>query len=195
MISRPHNTIFIHIPKTGGQSVERMLLKDLGLTWKEKSKAGLVDPSLRKPQTASHYTLNDYVRFTDVNSMHSFCIVRNIYDRLISMYRYLRKFKFIKGSFEEFVLKKLPEIMNDPEWYYFIRPQADFLIGVEDILEFSNFTEDINRIRKKLGIKSELPHVNKSSGKLPAEYTNKMKRKVECLYYVDFLQLPESCKD
>ena len=33
MISHKHKTIFVHIPKTGGQSVESVFIEDEGLTW------------------------------------------------------------------------------------------------------------------------------------------------------------------
>lgn len=195
MISEKRNTIFIHIPKTGGQSIEKMFLKDRGLTWKDKVKAGLRDPSLRKPQIASHYTLCDYALYHNVSPMYSFCFVRNIYRRLQSMYKYLRKFKFIKGSFRDFILNRLPEMLNDPDWYYFVRPQADFLTGVKDVFEFSEFNKGIHTIRKKTGIKAELPHANKSSSKLNTTYTPDMLEKVEELYTVDFNKLPESCTE
>lgn len=170
-----------------------MFLKDKRLTWKDKVQAGLRDPSLRKPQIASHYTLCDYALHYNVSSMYSFCFVRNIYKRLQSMYKYLRKFKFIKSSFRDFILNKLPEMLDDPDWYYFVRPQSDFLTGVKDIFEFSEFNKGIHIIRKKTGIKTALPHTNKSSNKFNTTYTLDMPEKVEKLYTVDFNRLPESC--
>ena len=35
MISFPHKTIFIHIPKCAGQSVEETFLNDIGLDWRK----------------------------------------------------------------------------------------------------------------------------------------------------------------
>ena len=38
MISKAHKTIFVHIPKVAGQSIETMFLNDLNLKWDERSK-------------------------------------------------------------------------------------------------------------------------------------------------------------
>jgi len=37
MISHKHKTVFVHIPKVAGQSVEQMYLADLGLNWSERA--------------------------------------------------------------------------------------------------------------------------------------------------------------
>ena len=36
MISIKHKTIFIHIPKCAGQSIEYLFLKDLGINWDQR---------------------------------------------------------------------------------------------------------------------------------------------------------------
>ena len=36
MLSHQHKTIFIHVPKTAGQSIETLFLDDLGLKWDQR---------------------------------------------------------------------------------------------------------------------------------------------------------------
>src|SRR5689334_2187766 len=63
MLSHRFQTIFIHVPKTAGQSVERVFLEKHGLTWETRSELLLrenPDPSLG-PRRLAHLYAREYV--------------------------------------------------------------------------------------------------------------------------------------
>lgn len=76
------NTIFIHIPKTGGSFLESNILnivKNLFLTNKI---------------IGNHHTYYEFKRFVkDFHKYKIFCVIRNPYDRLISAFNYLKSSK------------------------------------------------------------------------------------------------------
>ena len=69
MISHHHKCIFIHIPKTGGTSIENVLRQD-------------------KSKGSDHRLLHEYSHYSVFNSYFKFAIVRNTYDRIWSLYSY-----------------------------------------------------------------------------------------------------------
>lgn len=96
VISHKHRTIFVHIPKTAGQSVESVYLEDLGLTWDERERLALAwnDDRRLGPSRLAHLYADEYVAMghisqSDYDSYFKFAVVRNPYDKLLSAYRYL----------------------------------------------------------------------------------------------------------
>jgi len=72
MILHDKKIIFIHIPRTGGTSVEEYFQFKHQHGW--------------KPDTAQHLTLKEYSDHYDVEDYFKFTIVRNPWDRLVSWY-------------------------------------------------------------------------------------------------------------
>jgi len=177
MISEKFECVFIHIPKTAGQSIEHFFLKLHGLSWKERSPLLLKynpDP-LKGPERLAHlkakeYTSYGYLDNDRFNRYFKFTFVRNPWARLVSEFNYFHYQQ--KMSFEEFVTKGLPAKSDYSDEYRHITPQYDFLYGdsgdclVDFIGRFENFQTDFDAICSKLGIEnSRLPHVNSSSEK------------------------------
>lgn len=96
MISHSHRTIFVHIPKCGGQSIERAFVQDLNLTWETRAPLLLRPndmPEIGPPRLA-HLAAIDYVRCRwispDLFSLYyKFALVRDPLHRAVSICNYL----------------------------------------------------------------------------------------------------------
>ena len=69
MITHQFKCVFVHIPKTAGQSVEHFFLNLHQLTWQEKERLLLVkntDPN-KGPERLAHMTAAEYVQCGNTN--------------------------------------------------------------------------------------------------------------------------------
>jgi hypothetical protein len=156
--------IFVHIPKCAGVSISKSLLGNLG------------GGHLRIP----HYELifskrefEDYFKFT---------FVRNPWDRLLSAFLFLKKGGANKldkawadehlSCFEDFhaFVTTWVNRRNVNTWKHFV-PQYKFVCEpgtqtpkVDFIGYFEHIGDDFTYIQKKLGINSNLQHLNKTGG-------------------------------
>lgn len=164
MISDHHETVFVHIPKCAGQSVEHMFLDDLGLDWEERAplllrKRMAAEPG---PPRLAHLLARDYVSLgyiseTNFEKYFKFSVVRNPYNRVLSLYNYLNiaraRSGFLKSVFGQRIAKRLsgtlPMSLDDfiteflpqqfasaddygeKSMYWFVRKQIDYVADVE----------------------------------------------------------------
>lgn len=173
MICHQQKTIFIHIPRTAGQSIERVFLKQAGLSWENRAPLLLKDnndPTLGPPYLA-HLTAQEYVKYGYLSQdtfdhYYKFAFVRNPWDRVVSFYKYFGYDR--KITFKRFLHDVLyPHLWN--EYYYFIRPQFEYIFDNYDVQiidfigHFESLDQDFRSISSKVGIQAmELPHVNRS---------------------------------
>ena len=174
MICHKSKCIFVHIPKTGGQSIEYVFLDLHALSWDER--AGLLlrkndDPTVGPPRLA-HLTATEYTEFghisqIDFEKYFKFSVVRNPWDRLVSEYRF-RKIGPPSG-FKAWLLDDFPQ----PGWtdeYRHVTPQSDFLFDgsgecvVDFIGRFEQFKDDVCKALDLAGLRDyNLRHINSSS--------------------------------
>jgi len=194
VICKPFKCIFVHIPKTAGQSIEQVFMDQLGLGWEmvedreELLLQNNVDPA-RGPEKLPHLSASEYVDCGYISSQDfpdyfKFSFVRNPYTRILSEYRYRNYFSH--HSFKDFVLNKLPE----PGWsdkYRHVMPQYDMLhdgdgkLLVDFVGRFESLQQDFDRVCEQLNIDdSALPHMNKSDKK-----SRDLKRKVRNMIYMN----------
>jgi len=177
MICREYNCLFVHIPKTGGQSVEQFFMDRLKLDWDTDRDALLLqanDDKSRGTEKLAHLSAPEYVDDAylspeDFSRYFKFSFVRNPWARILSEYRYRNYFRH--RSFRDFVLNKLPK----PGWddqYRHVMPQYDMLHDTEGNLlvdfvgRFENIQQDFDCVCQRLGIAdSGLPHRNRSDKK------------------------------
>ncbi|MDP6939930.1 MAG: sulfotransferase family 2 domain-containing protein [Planctomycetota bacterium] len=186
---RATNTVFIHIPKTAGNSIARAVFG---------SDSGLGHDRARR------YLEADPHRFAE---SFKFGIVRNPYDRLLSAHTYLtaepigwndRAFRAAyldsTGSFSEFVASLEEESVwgKVSQWTHFV-PQHEFLcIGsalvVDLVGQFEDLDGALKRVSEVMRLGSvALPHLNASKGpKWPGEFTPAMKQIINHRYRRDF---------
>ena len=186
MINHEHKFLFLHLPKTGGTSINKFFNDKF-----DNNKRDFGHPYL------SEYKCNnfdDYFKFT---------IVRNPYDRLVSAFFYMKeyskfqsdinfrkKWKLEHDTFESFVIEKLPVIVGNkntrPRHF---KPQVDFgTAGLDYIGSFVTMQDDMNFICNEIGIdRQDLPHVNSSNHKRYDEYYNEeLLNIVKTVYLEDF---------
>lgn len=154
-------SIFIHIPKCAGVSVNKALYGNLA---------------------GGHATYNYYTKVfnpNEISTYFKFTFVRNPWDRLVSAYFFLKKGGFNNkdkewfdkelsqySTFEEFIIKWLSK-ENIEKWHHF-RPQCSYIcdymgeIKVDYIGYLENINNDFEFIKNKLGLKVDLPNNNKS---------------------------------
>ena len=172
MISHKHKCVFIHIPKTGGMSMEQMLGVDV-LKFHQHSR------SLVKHGTP----FNEYYKkyFNQDLGYFKFTIVRNPWDRAVSIFYHEKKMnqtnpnkrrrlivdfckKYKNKAFSEFIKSKLinkSHTLKDTLW----KSQAQFLTDKYDfICKFEDLEADVRHVCNKLNIDfSNFPHINKGA--------------------------------
>lgn len=178
--------IFIHIPKTGGTSINRALK---------------LPPPDKSKQIAKHYTLAVIKKHLPPNiwaEAYKFAFVRNPYERLFSHYQYRLKHGRVlhnhgqQLSFTEWVKQVLPatEPNNLQAQHLWISTQEE-QIEVDFVGKFEQLTADFQQICSDLNIpKVKLPHLNKSTqqGQYLDAFDEKSKA-IAAAYYEKDLQL------
>lgn len=174
MISNKHKFIFIHIPKTGGTSIEKAFNQNL--------------------VGEKHRTMTQYENILDTNidQYFLFSVIRNPWDRMVSYWNW-RQGKYwapIDGKmniFSEWLkyvmslnLKK--ESSND--FKMAISSQFSSLKNkknkiILDLIRFENLQNDFNSVCDKIGIpQQQLPHYNKAKHKHYTEYYDDKTRQI-----------------
>tara|TARA_R110002167_G_C12683722_1_gene651688 strand:- start:1553 stop:2134 length:582 start_codon:yes stop_codon:yes gene_type:complete len=186
MINHEHKFLFLHLPKTGGTSINKFFN----------------DKFDNNKREFGHPYLSDY-KCNNFDDYFKFTVVRNPYDRLVSAFFYMKeysnfqsdinfrkKWKLEHDTFESFVIEKLPIIVGNkntrPRHF---KPQVEFgTAGLDYIGSFVTMQDDMNFICDEIGIdRQDLPHVNSSNHKRYDEYYNEeLLNIVKTLYINDF---------
>lgn len=152
--------IFIHIPKTGGKSINKFLK----------------DKQIKNKNISGHKTYLHCRKF--INSENYFSCVRNPWERIVSFYHYINEYPNLKHglkrhienlSFKQFVVKLINEYSKSHMVFY---PQYKFLINhnkeivINDIFKLENLYEDYNNFLKQKNINNlKLRKIGKSKHK------------------------------
>lgn len=181
--------IFIHIPKTGGTSIENIL----GLIKKENGYG--INNSKKAEQ---HFIWNDYINILGLkiyNEYYKFSIIRNPYNRLISEYFWSPVCGYIKNqNFNEFLnfVKDVidNEKYNENIFYDHFIPQYEFIVDnndklmVDKLYKFENFNEITNDFKEKYNL--NIPHLQKGVYKFKIELSDDQQKFIYELYKKDF---------
>ena len=193
IISDSKKFIFIHIYKTGGNSLTKELIKyartreKISGYWPTRKIIYLINKLLGLQGAGSKWIngvhkhakaidIRQYIGENKYNEYITFSIVRNPYDLLVSLYHYIKQspqhkeFNLVnKFTFKEFVLR---EIENKAP------RQSDFLTDENEniICDYIGKIEELDQFTKNLFLKLNLDFKG-------LEHTNKSKRK-SC--YIDY---------
>jgi len=181
VISTSEKFIFVHIPKTAGNTISLALdpYCEDELTFNEKqysynrSKGALHRFDITNPHAVvnKHSTLSSLKEMWDEKSLghweeyFKFSVVRNPWDRLISYY-----FSPHRGQ-TEFCKKQFRELILSGK----VKPQLEYLtvannFAMDRVIRFEHLKSDFLTICETLNIQTDLPHVNQSSHSHFSEY-------------------------
>jgi hypothetical protein len=164
IVSHRARCIFVHIQKTGGSSIERLLRQH--------------DPAIGSNlhDGRRHVFARDMRAFVDPavwNAYLKFAFVRNPWDRLVSWYhmcvqnespnRFSQYVKDNAPTFSDFVTKTITGIAERTTWN-----QLDYVtdatgeVIVDFIGRYERLGDDLAAVTARLGVAFDLPHVNRS---------------------------------
>lgn len=197
MISHKHRCIFVHIPKTGGTSVEDLIWPSHAKRSDADLWMGFIDLYRNKYQTGGLQHLcasqiREEIGDTVFDNYFKFSIVRNPWDKAVSQYVYMSKRTDLreyigmgpKDGFKRYL--NLISSRKHVQW----EPQVSFLLDanrnciVDYIGRFENFNHSVELIARKIGIPiSKIPHTNKGKRRDVEEYYDSESREIVAAMY------------
>jgi hypothetical protein len=176
MISNAFRTVFVHIPKTAGQSIEEAFLLRSGLTWEQRARLLLRpnnDPRMGPPRLA-HLYAREYVELgylprADWDSFLKFTVVRNPWERAVSEYKY--RYEAEGMPFPQYLQTILawPRPSIRPR---FVEPQKAFVVGrdgsliVDRVLRYETLGPEFSALSRGIfGEEVALPRRNVSASR------------------------------
>jgi chondroitin 4-sulfotransferase 11 len=189
-ISHKYKTIFVHIPKTGGSSVEKLL----GITIGKDNLYSYCPPVY---QHMVPRIIKEYIEDDVWTSYYKFTIVRNPYTRIVSDYVWMQQYKAtgVYGmSFNDFIKLRHKIVKNDAYatnmYYDHFIPQVEYFKDIiyDNVCYYENLKNDISEVMQKINCDVDLPHVNKTKHDESMKYYTKEDIKlVNDMYKDDFI--------
>lgn len=141
LINKSQKWAFIHIPKTGGTSVNKLLLEN---------------------SNTEFITSHDSIRIVPDDNYFIFTIVRNPYTRFMSAWLHGIRKGIYSTNFNEFI-KNLNE--NDvwflPQQYYIEQGKTSNR-KISFIVKYENLVSDIKKPLEYIGVHNTIPHLNRN---------------------------------
>jgi len=173
MIHHQHKVIFVHIPRTGGSSIEAAL----GI------KSKLTNNFTFECFEGKHGTASEYKKeWPQWPYFFKFSFVRNPWDRIASNYEFMKVHPLsplykIELSFKQWLYNK------DSSWGHFLDKQNkgySYFLDQElnFIGKYENLQSDWDFICRSININSLLPHINKTQRKQYTEYYDDETRQI-----------------
>jgi chondroitin 4-sulfotransferase 11 len=196
-ISDKYKVIFLHIPKTGGSSIEQLLdIKESAENLLNRTKPG--DGMMSEPQHRTYDQLKQIVPATKFRTYTKFAFVRNPWDRLVSAYHYdKRGFK----QFDDFVkfVHHLYQTYNDKTIFSYpkfntyrcshLLPQYLFIGPDVTVYRFERFNQECRRIIYQLNIKKLIPQKNSTQHRHYSRYYNSVTQNMVAQIYSRDIEL------
>jgi len=175
--SDSHKFMFYHIPKTAGTSMYSVF-KQYGVS----AHVNEFHWTRVRSHTAVEHTWDKYKG----SEYFSFAIVRNPYDRMFSLYNFLKRRRVIKETLEEFINK----IDRDPSQFKLLNYNG--VVPLSFVGKFENLEEDFNFIADKIKIKERYKNLPKlfkavNNGNYKEQINNKLKAIIDEKHHDDFI--------
>jgi hypothetical protein len=168
-VSDSRKVVFVHIQKTGGLTVDRLLHERI--------------PDLRRVGARHGFASLEMDELDDWDEYFKFAFVRNPWDRLVSWYSMVTTmprdgnelWRYVhenSSSFEEFVYNCTDEVeIKSGVHYSFAYNQLDYVTDdhgnllVDFIGRLENFDKDLQEVFRRIGFELEtVPHIRAGSG-------------------------------
>lgn len=198
MISDTLNCIFVHVPKTGGTSIEDVLWP--GERTEAQLWRGMIDRYHNKYQTGGLQHLlatqiREEVGAQRFGECYRFSFVRNPWERAVSQYAYMLQKKYLRdfvGMKEDDDFPRYLSLIQERRHVQWMA-QVDFLFDqsgeclVNFVGRFERLREDAAVVFEKVGVScAELPHSRASTHRRYTEYYDpETKRIIEHFYGAD----------
>lgn len=162
IIDQSKKIIFVHIPKSGGTSIHKLLENNNEFT---VSLWGKIDN-----KDYAHLSIFDaHTLYPLSKSYFSFAVVRNPYNRIYSAYKQPYCQLYPNLTFDNFINNHVSKInINnlDPELVH-IWPMHVFIVRsnklvVDFVIRYEQLYKDFEHIKNKFDIKNTLNHLNKN---------------------------------
>lgn len=167
MLSLAHNFLFVHIPKTAGNSIHRALLpfSEDRIVTMGAHQDGVERFEIRSPtiEMHKHLSLSEYrsrLGPSRFDPIFKFCTVRNPWDRCISFSfsPHRGKVEWSTDAFELFFEKT---IQSTEHYLRLGRDDTDPFNNVDAVIRFEPLADDFLTICNRIGIgEIHLPKVN-----------------------------------
>lgn len=169
VLSYRYKCIFIHVNKAAGTSIENVL----------RSK-----PSMFRKHYMTAAMTKEFLGDEVWNDNFKFAIVRNPWDKMVSMYNYRRKIGFIKDSVTfDYFIRNLDSFAKGNSESEITRnsirtgnqldycADSDGNIILDHIGMFENLKKEWKYICNKIGCRATLPHVKAAKAKGKPHYS------------------------
>jgi sulfotransferase famil protein len=176
MISFQKRFLFVHIPKTGGNSIQTILrhYSEDEIVALRADQDGIERFGLRNPnyKIKKHSTLAEYraalgeARFRD---LYKFTCVRNPWDRMVSYYFGTAQLveTWDRKEFRKLILRTL----SVRDYLQLDKGEADSFGNVDYIMRFENLVDDFRAVCTRLAIADvPLPRYNRSNREHYSKY-------------------------
>jgi hypothetical protein len=176
MISFQKRFLFVHIPKTAGNSIQTILrhYSEDEIVALRAEQDGIERFGLRNPnyKIKKHSTLAEYraalgeARFRD---LYKFTCVRNPWDRMVSYYFGTTTLveAWDRKEFKQLILKAV----SVTDYLRLDKGESDPFGNVDYVMRFENLADEFRTVSAKLGIPAApLPQYNRSNRKHYSKY-------------------------
>jgi Sulfotransferase family len=174
MISFQKRFLFVHIPKTGGNSIQSILARysDDEITRRPGQdgieRFGVLNPKYKLKKHSSLAQYRAALGDKKFAQLYKFAAVRNPWDRLVSMYfTPIQQKRWDRKVFK----KMITQALSAADYLRLKEHEADPLANVNHIIRFERLAEDFSAVCAELGIPAEpLPRYNKSERQHYSQY-------------------------
>lgn len=196
IFSPQRNFCFIHIPKTGGSSIEwayghSLLFGDVILDGSQSVMSHFYRKELKLGRHASAGQISRHFGRVPFQMMLSFAVIREPVERLISYFRWIHSFDH--GGPVENSLKKVTDFEKFVQISVeHLAPQHEFVFDVESGESLINFLVPFHHINaawkilsERLMLVAELPHMNSSRKTIAVDLPDILRTEIENFYALD----------